>query len=52
MGLLPLKPTIIYKDNKAAINMINDSKLTTRSCHIDVQHFAIQEWQHCGEIKM
>jgi len=52
LGLLYLKPTIIYKDNKAAINMINDSKPTTRSHHIDVQHFAIQEWQDCGEIEM
>ena len=32
--------------------MINDSKPTTRSHHIDVQHFAIQEWRDCGEIEM
>jgi len=43
LHLLP-KPTIIYENNKAAINMINDSKPTARSWHIDVQHFAIQEW--------
>jgi len=29
LHLLPSKPTIIYEDNKAAIDMINDSKLTT-----------------------
>jgi len=40
--LLPAKPTIIYKDNKASINMINNSKLTACSWHINVQHFAIQ----------
>jgi len=43
LGLLPPKPLIIYEDNKAAIDMINDLKPTTWSCHIDVQHFAIQE---------
>jgi len=52
LGLLPLKPSIIYEDNKAAIDMINDSKPTTRSRHIDVQHFAIQEWRDKGEIEM
>ena len=52
LGLLPLKPSIIYEDNKAAIDMINDSKPTTRSRHIDIQHFAIQEWQDKGEIEM
>jgi len=52
LQLLPSKPTIIYEDNKAAINMINDSKPTAHSCHIDVQHFAIQEWRDCREIEM
>jgi len=50
---LPLRgPTIIYCDNKAAIAMINDSKPTPRSRHIDVQHFAIQEWRNNQEIEM
>jgi len=52
LGPLPLKPSIIYEDNKAAIDMINDSKPMMRSCHIDVQHFAIQEWRNKGEIEM
>ncbi len=52
LHLLTSNPTIIYKVNKAAINMINNSKPTTRSRHIDVQHFAIQEWRNNGEIKM
>jgi len=46
------KPTTIYEDNKVAINMINDSKLTAHSQHINVQHLAIQEWQDHGEIEM
>ncbi len=52
LGLLPLKPTIIYKDNKVAIDMVNHSKLTTIFHHMDIQHFAIQEWQNLGEVEM
>jgi len=52
LGLSQSRPTVIYEDNKAAIDMINDSKPTTRSRHIDVQHFAIQEWRNRGEIEM
>jgi len=32
--------------------MINENKPTPRSRHIDIQHFAIQEWQSNGSIKM
>jgi hypothetical protein len=39
-------------DNEAAIAMINERKPTTRSCHIDIQHFAIQEWRQRGDIIM
>jgi hypothetical protein len=39
-------------DNEAAIAMINECKPTTRSRHIDIQHFAIQEWHQCGAIVM
>jgi len=52
LGLPQQKATIIYEDNKAAIDMINDSKPTTQSCHIDIQHFAIQEWRDWGEVEM
>jgi len=52
LELLSPKATIIYEDNKAAIDMINESKPTARSCHIDVQHFVIQEWGNHGEIEM
>ncbi len=43
---------MIYKDNKAAIDMINDSKPMTHSQHINVQYFAIQEWQNHGDLEM
>jgi hypothetical protein len=45
-------PTPLYEDNMAAIAMINERKLTPRSHHIDIQHFAIQEWQQRGIIVM
>jgi len=52
LGLSQSRPTVIYEDNKATIDMINDSKPTTRLHHINVQHFAIQEWQNQGELEM
>jgi KUP system potassium uptake protein len=45
-------PTILYEDNLSAIMMINENKPTSRSRHIDIQHFAIQEWQDRGIITM
>jgi len=45
-------PTPLYMDNQAAIAMINENKPTERSRHIDVQHFAIQEWRRRGIIEM
>lgn len=43
-------PTVLYEDNQAAILMINASRPTPRSRHIDIQHFAIQEWKSNGDI--
>ena len=45
-------PTVLHEDNQAAIAMINDSKPTPRSRHIDIQFFAIQQWQKADEITM
>jgi hypothetical protein len=45
-------PTPIYEDSMATIAMINEWKPTPRSRHIDIQHFAIQEWQQRGLIIM
>jgi Reverse transcriptase (RNA-dependent DNA polymerase) len=45
LGFTPQGPTIIYEDNQAAIAMINSSKPTPRSRHIDTQHYAIQGWK-------
>ena len=43
-------PTVLYEDNQAAILMINASRPTPRARHIDIQHFAIQEWKRRGDI--
>jgi hypothetical protein len=34
----------IYEDNAAALNMANASQPTKRTRHMDIRHFAIQEW--------
>ena len=50
LGCEQLTPTPMYEDNEAAIMMINASKPTVRARHIDIQHFAIQEWKLRGDI--
>jgi hypothetical protein len=43
-------PCVLHVDNLAAVAMINENKPTPRSRHIDIQHFAIQEWRERKEI--
>ena len=50
LGFAEKKPTQIYIDNSAAIDMINENKPTQRSRHIDIQLFAIQEWRENEEL--
>jgi hypothetical protein len=38
-------PTPLYEDNQAAIAMVNESRPTPHVRHLDIQHFAIQEWR-------
>ena len=45
-------PTALYCDNQSAINMANARVPTERSRHVDVQHFAIQDWKEAGDITM
>ena len=52
LGIPQTDPTPLYEDNMAAIAMINERKPTPRSRHIDIQHFAIQEWRQRGLIIM
>ena len=41
-----------YEDNMSTINMINNLVPTERSRHIDIQHFAIQDWAKAKDIVM
>jgi Reverse transcriptase (RNA-dependent DNA polymerase)/GAG-pre-integrase domain len=50
LGYAQPGPTVLYEDNQAAILMINASRPTPRARHIDIQHFAIQEWKAQGDI--
>ena len=51
-GISQEGPTPLYEDNVSAIALINERKPTPNSRHIDIQHFAIQEWQRRGLIVM
>ena len=50
LGYSQTGPTPLYEDNAAAILMINAKRPTSRSRHVDIQHFAIQEWKANNEI--
>ena len=50
LGFPQVEPTPIYEDNMSAIKMINAGIPTERSRHIDIQHFAIQDWKDAGDI--
>ena len=52
MSLTQKGPTSIYVDNRAAIFMANSEKPTSRTQHIDIQYFALQEWIKNGELKL
>jgi hypothetical protein len=43
-------PTPLHEDNDSTIKMVNADKPTERSCHIDIQYFAIQDWRKAGDI--
>ena len=45
-------PSMIYEDNTAAIMMANAGKPTTRTRHIDIQYFTLQEWIQHGDISL
>jgi Reverse transcriptase (RNA-dependent DNA polymerase) len=50
LGFAQQGPTALYEDNLSTIAMINSNRPTERSRHIDIQHFAIQEWKAEGSI--
>ena len=52
LGVVQTKPMPLYVDNQATITMVNECWPMTRSHHIDIQHFAIQEWRAAGDIEL
>ena len=45
-------PTLLHEDNQAVINIVNCSQPTSRTRHVAVQTFAIQEWRAKKKIKL
>jgi len=52
LGFPPEGPTVMCCDDQLAINVINARVPAERSRHIDIQHFAIQDWKDSGAIVM
>jgi len=52
LGILQSEPTMLHEDNQAVINIVNHSQPTSRTHHIAIQMFAIQEWHAKKEIKI
>ena len=50
LGFLQLKPTWIYEDIASTINIVNARVSTERTCHIDIQFFAIQTWKEQSNV--
>ena len=48
LNLPQLLPTPVYEDNAATILIVNASKPTPRTRHIDIQYFAVQDWKARG----
>jgi hypothetical protein len=44
LGIPQEAATILYEDNDGATAMVNAGKPTSRSRHIDIKYYAIQEW--------
>jgi hypothetical protein len=52
LGIKQGEPTMLYEDNQAVINIVNHSQPTSRTRHVAIQTFAIQEWRARKEIKL
>ena len=50
LGFPQSDATVLYEDNASALKIVNAKVPTERSRHIDIQHFAIQEWKDSGQI--
>jgi hypothetical protein len=52
LGFAQTAATVLYEDNEADIAMVNENKPTPRACHVDIRHFALQEWRERGIIRL
>ena len=44
LGIDQLQATTLYEDNQGALLMANAGQPTKRTRHMEVKHFAIQQW--------
>eukprot|EP00957_Ditylum_brightwellii_P138223 10536368-Ditylum_brightwellii.AAC.1 len=52
LGITQHSPTMIYKDNIAAIMVANANKPNGCNWHIDISYFALQEWVQERKVKL
>jgi len=52
LGFAQEGPTILHEDNQAVINIVNNSKPTSRARHVEIQFFAIQEWRRLEQVAL
>jgi len=50
LGYTQTEPTPIYEDNDFAIKIINHSRPTDRSRHVEIRYFALQHWRLMKDI--
>jgi hypothetical protein len=52
LGYTQTGPTVLYEDNESTIKIVNNERPTTRTRHMDISWFAIQEWHRNGDISL
>ena len=52
IGLSHTQPTTLLVDSQCAMDIANNSKISERSKHIEVQHFFIREHIEAGTVKL
>ena len=52
MGVDVSQPTVLYVDNRGAIELAKDARSCQRSRHVERRHLKIREWVALGEIEV
>jgi hypothetical protein len=50
LGIPQQIATTLNEDNQGVILMAKQQQATKRTCHMDIKHFALQEWVECDLI--